>query len=244
MKEIYVLFLAKRSYWITSLLIIILFFPAKSTHSQQIPSLKELYQVTDTTLVDNTSILLKIVWMDSAIEIRKTTNLKYDLEHMRKFRREPAYAPTANDTLRYNAMRKTASQNCHSYALERYFGYNKIEDQILFTDKTILKENWHMDKILATAFKKEKSVKTKPHKDLESNFSKGSLLIFRNNWGSPIHTVFYDGVFHSKYGGLSAKAEKDLKPILKKYWDTIIIDEYRIDSLKVNQYLELRAHKN
>jgi hypothetical protein len=236
--------LGKKSHRFKSTVFLLLFFVTKITHSQQISKLDSLYRVIDTTLVDNTSMLLKVLWMDSLIQIRNTTSLKYDLEYQRKFRRDSTFVPTSEDTLRYNAMRKTASQNCHSYALERYLRYHKVADQVLFTDKTILKENRQMDKILETAFKKDKTVKTKPRRNLESNFSKGSLLVFRNSWGSPIHTVFYDSAFHSKYGGLTAKAEKGLKPILKRYWDTVTIDEYRIDSLKVERYLRLSEKKN
>lgn len=204
--------------------------------------IEKLYRIDDTLYRDNTSVMLKILWMDSVIEIRKTTSLKYDLEYQRKFRQDSTYLPTQKDTLQYNELRRIASQNCHSYALEKYFKYHNIMDGGLFTSMTVVTENRYMETILATSFRKGKVISTKPKKNLKSDFTDGSLLVLRNKWNIPIHTVFYDGQFHSKYGGWSAEAEKELKPIFDRYWDTTTIEEYQFDLDKARNYLTNRTH--
>ncbi len=90
--------------------------------------------------------------------------------------------------------------------LERYFKFHNISGNLLFTDRTIVTENMYMEKILATSFKKGHSIKTKPNKNLKYAFDKGTLLVFRNKWNTPIHTVFYDGEYHTKYGAWIPKA--------------------------------------
>jgi hypothetical protein len=167
--------------------------------------------------------------MDSVIEIDKTDRIKYDLEEARKFRRDSIYIPTPSDTLTMNEMRTIGAQNCHSYALEKYFNSIQV-DNTLFTRWTSLKENKYMNSILMTTFVKTKSFDTKRKKCKECSFDKGSLIVFRNKWNTPIHTVYFDGqYFHSKYGALRAKAESNVDPILKKYWDSTKIEEYRLD---------------
>ena len=44
-------------------------------------------------------------------------------------------------TLSYNELRRVASQNCHSYALERYSKYHSIIDNELFTSTPVVTEN-------------------------------------------------------------------------------------------------------
>lgn len=200
-------------------------------------TIKNLYRILDTLNRNNTSVTMKILWMDSIVEVRKTTSLKYDLAYQRKFRRDSTFIPTQKDTLSFNELRRVAAQNCHSYALEKYFAYHNILDKELFTNMTVLTENSYMEKILVTSFKKITAVSTKPRKNLKYSFAKGSLLVFRDKWNVPLHTVFYDGEYHSKYGGWSAKAEKTLKPVFERYWDSTVIEEYRFDREKVEKYL-------
>ena len=202
-----------------------------------IETVSALYKIQDTLSRDNTSVTLRVLWMDSLLEIRKTTSLKYDLEYARKFRKDPTYIPTKNDTITYNELRRIGSQNCHSYALEKYFKYHNVSENTLFTDKTILTQNMYMEKILTTSFKKGLSIKTKPRKNLNYPFEIGTLLVFRNKWNTPIHTVFYDGEYHSKYGGWAPKAEKKLKTVFDRYWDTTTIEEYKLDTAKLENYI-------
>lgn len=209
-------------------------------HNKGIGTVSALYKIQDTLSRDNTSVTLRVLWMDSLLEIRKTTSLKYDLEYARKFRKDPTYIPTQNDTITYNELRRIASQNCHSYALEKYFKYHNVLDNTLFTDKTILTQNIYMEKILTTSFKRRLSIKTKPRKNLNYPFEIGTLLVFRNKWNTPIHTVFYDGEYHSKYGGWAAKAEKKLKTVFDRYWDTTTIEEYKLDTAKLENYIARR----
>jgi hypothetical protein len=212
--------------------------PSTKNADNVVGTVSNLYTIQDTVSATNTSLTLKLLWMDSVVEIRKTTSVKYDLEYARKFRKDPTYFPTPTDTISHNEMMRISSQNCHSYALEKYFIFYGIKESLLFTDKTIVTENVYMGRILSTAFKKNQSINTKPKKNLKNMvFDKGRLLVFRNKSGVAIHSVFYDGEYHSKYGGWAAKAEKTLKPVFQKYWDTILIEEYQLDTSKINNYL-------
>lgn len=201
-------------------------------------SLKNLYYAIDTLPSTNKSYFtVNLKWMDSIIQIRKTTSLRYDLEEDRKFRRDPTFNPTSDDTLRHTEMRKTSSQNCHSYALEKYFKNIGVRDE-LFTGNTVLTENKYMEQILFTSFEKTKEFKTKKKKCNDCLFDKGTILVFRNGSGSPIHTVYFDGRFHSKYGGWSAKGEDNINIVLKTYWDTLTIEEYKFDQKKVARFFQ------
>jgi hypothetical protein len=204
---------------------------------RNITTILNLFNIEDTVARDNASVTMKVLWMDSVLEIRKTTTLKYDLEYARKFRRDSTFIPTQKDTINSYELRSIGSQNCHSYALERYLKFHNISGNLLFTNRTVVTENMYMEKILTTSFKKTDSIKTKPKRNLKYAFDKGTLLVFRNKWNTPIHTVFYDGEYHSKYGAWAPKAEKELRPVFDKYWDTVTIEEYILDTSKVDNYL-------
>ena len=199
-----------------------------------------LYSVADTISRDKTSVTLNVKWMDSPIQIRKTTRMVYDLEYQRKLRKDPTYYPTREDSLRFMNLMETFTQNCHSYALEKYFDYHHIVDS-LFTKRTVVTENMYMDNILMAAFRKEREVKTKPARNLKAEFKEGSLIVFRNKSHAPIHAVFYDGKFHTKNGGWASRTEESLKPIFKKYWDTEVIEGYQVDREKVGVYLKTKT---
>ncbi len=187
---------------------------------------------------------VRINWMDSIIELSYTTKIKYDLEEARKFRRDSTYIPSASDTITMNKMRTTGSQNCHSYALEKFFTSIQFEN-LVFTKWTSLKENKYMNSILATSFIKTKSFDTKRKKCKVCSFDKGSLIVFRNKWDTPIHTVYFDGQsFHSKYGALPAKEEKTIDEILKIYWDSTKIEEYQLDNGKLADFISRKKIKS
>jgi hypothetical protein len=169
--------------------------------------------------------------MDSIIQIRKTTAIKYDLETERKFRKDSSFLPSQADTIRANKLRKSFSQNCHSYSLEKFFNDKGINDS-LFTEWTVLAGNRYMDKILQTTFEKTKSYIVKKRKCKECDFDKETIIVFRNKWNTPIHTVYYDGNFHSKYGGWPAQTENNIKIILDRYFDTVLLEEYDLTNKK------------
>ena len=187
---------------------------------------------------------LRVNWMDSIIELDYTTRIKYDLEEARKFRRDSTYIASSADTINMNKMRTTGAQNCHSYALDKFF--NSIQlDNSLFTKWTSLKENRYMNSILVTSFKKTKSFETKRKKCKECAFDKGSIIVFRNKWDTPIHTVYFDGqFFHSKYGAWPAKAEDNVDSILKRYWDSTKIEEYKLDDKKIADFIKRKLEKS
>ncbi len=218
-----------------------LLLSCKLAHCQsEFANTRMLYSSVDTISRDNISVTLEVSWMNSPIQIRKTTRMIYDLEYQRKFRKDPTYYPTREDSLRFMDLMETFTQNCHSHALEKYFEYHHIGDS-LFTKRTVVTENMYMDNILSMAFRKEREVKTKPSRNLNVKFKEGSLIVFRNKSHAPIHAVFYDGKFHTKNGGWAARTEESIKPIFKKYWDTVVLEEYQIDMDKVGAYLKTRS---
>ncbi|UYN85138.1 MAG: hypothetical protein KIT51_09505 [Cyclobacteriaceae bacterium] len=76
-------------------------------------------------------------------------------------------------------------------------------------------------------------------------FDKGTIVVFRNKWDSPIHTVYFDGqFFHSKYGAWPAKAEEKVDFILKKYWDSTKIEEYKLDNKKITDFINRKIEKS
>ncbi len=190
------------------------------------------------------NVTIRLDWMDSIIELNYTTRIKYDLEEARKFRRDSTYLPSASDTITMNKMRTTGAQNCHSYALDKFFSSIQFEN-LVFTKWTSLKENKYMSSILATSFIKTKSFDAKRKKCKECSFDKGSLIVFRNKWDTPIHTVYFDGqLFHSKYGALPAKEEKTVDEILKIYWDSMKIEEYQLDNEKLTDFINRKNTKS
>jgi hypothetical protein len=58
---------------------------AQSTVDNKVLSIKNLYFPTDTiSTKDKYSLTVDIKWMDSVIQIRKTTAIRYDLEESRE----------------------------------------------------------------------------------------------------------------------------------------------------------------
>lgn len=121
--------------------------------------------------------------MQAPIEIRLTQQVQYDLDETRKFRKDSTFVATHEDSLNYLKIAENFTQNCHSYALEKYFDHYKISDNLLFNKNTVLIENKYMNTILETAFKKTKTISTKPSKNLKTKFENGSLIVFRNKYG-------------------------------------------------------------
>jgi len=230
---------------ILGIIFILTFQPATAQETgMDVKSIRLLYFPVDTVQTKyKYNVIVKVNWMDSLIELNYTTRIKYDLEEARKFRRDSTYIPSIADTIRMNKARTIGAQNCHSYALDRFFS-NIHLDNLLFTKWTSLKENEYMNSILTTSFTKTKSFETKRKKCKECSFEKGSLIVFRNKWNIPIHTVYFDGqFFHSKYGALPAKAEDNVDLILKIYWDSTIVEEYQLDNKKIADFIDRNLEK-
>ena len=138
--------------------------------ADNIKSTRQLYFSVDTVQTKyKYNPTLRINWMDSIIELDYTTRIKYDLDEARKFRRDSSYIPSTSDTINMNKLRTTGAQNCHSYALDKFFSSTQI-DNLLFTKWTSLKENRYMNSILATSFIKTKSFEVKKKKCAECSF--------------------------------------------------------------------------
>ncbi|MEO7991105.1 MAG: hypothetical protein ABI663_16265 [Chryseolinea sp.] len=218
---------------------------SQESRTGNIKSIQQLYFTVDTIQTQyKYNVTVRINWMDSIIEINNTTRIKYDLEEAREFRRDSTYVPSPTDTINMNQMRTTGAQNCHSYALDKFFESTQL-DNLLFTEWTVLKENRYMNSILATTFTKTKSFEPKKKKCKDCSFDKGSIIVFRNKWDTPIHTVYFDGQFFlSKYGAWPAKAEDSVDLILKRYWDSTKIEEYRLDNKKIEGFINKKSEKS
>src|SRR5438046_2458266 len=103
------------------LIVVCLLFPLTKTFCYgNLNTIKLLYKVID-SIKDENGYFIRISWMDTIIEIKRTTKIKYDLEFQRKFRKDDSYLPTPEDTLKNTEMLRLFAQNCASYAFERYF---------------------------------------------------------------------------------------------------------------------------
>jgi len=212
----------------------------KSSAQSTFTSTELLWEYVDSASTkDGAGRNIRVLWMGSTIEIRKTINLNYNLKEARKWRKDESFIPSSEDTLRHREMSMIASQNCHSYALEKYFASAGLKNT-LFTNRTVLTENRYMDNILSESFKKISTQNIKNKKCKDCTFHPGSIIVFRIASGSLIHSVYYDGGFYSKYGGWAAKTEGEITPIIKRYWDSKIVEEYVLDQEKIDSFLEKR----
>src|SRR5258705_311439 len=100
------------------LIVVCLLLPLTKTIGQgKLTSIRPIYQVID-SVKDVDGYILRISWMDTIIEIKRTTKIKYNLGFERKFRKDDSYLPTPKDTLQNTEMLRLFAQNCASYAFE------------------------------------------------------------------------------------------------------------------------------
>lgn len=198
-----------------------------------------LYEVLDTLEQSDYNISYSLNWMGTEIGISESIKDGIDMDYQRKFARDSSFVFSYEDSIKMHAFSISFAQNCHSYALEKVFGYYGIDSSPVFSRRTSVLENYHMANLIPTCFGLVQSLETKPKKNLKTPFTIGSILVFLNKSGQTIHTVYYDGTFHSKNGGWPAITTDKLKDIYKTYWDTALIREYRLDLSKIYRYNQI-----
>ncbi len=205
------------------------------TDRQALSSIDPLFKIKDTIVSSEYNKRYLVDWMGVEIGITETIQYGVDINYLSKFAKSSIIDKTEIDTTWYTNFTKTAAQNCHSFALQRVFNFNGIETSHLFTNNTRL-GNRYMASLLSTCFDLVDSINTHPKKNLKTDIIVGSILIFVNRSGQIIHSVFYDGEYHSKNGAWPVVTTNRLKEIYKRYWDTEIIKVYQLNLSKLVSY--------
>lgn len=192
----------------------------------------------DTLDVKLNHVRTSFTWLGDTIEIRSLVRpVKYDLESMRKLKKDSTFIPTLEEEEYLKNFISIGAQNCYSNALQRYFRFNKIEAEMLFSeDVGITRKSF--ETIINSTFIKTNQFSTKKRKHFKDQLDDGTLIVFRNksNWMN--HAFYYEnGVFYSKNGAWKLKEYSKMKDIFKKYWDTPIVEFYEMNESKIFDYL-------
>ena len=181
-------------------------------------------------------LVLQVQWMDTTFHLeRKYTNIASDKAVLKKdnneyeiFREEPWNGE--GFVLPYS--------NCHGFGLAQSFLHEGIDAHVLFSPTTYV-DPAALEVLLATAYLKQRSLDATSMRDLKQPLAPGSLLIFRDNAGVAVHTVFKgtEG-FLSKNGRHEPRIYHQLEDIKMVYYDALTIDVYRMDAALVKVYLD------
>ncbi|MEO9870927.1 hypothetical protein [Ekhidna sp.] len=209
-----------------------------SQDKMELQSLSQISEFVDTLNVKPNHVRISVTWLSDTIEIRSLIHpVKYNLELMRKLKKDSTFTPTIEEEERLKSIMKTGAQNCYSNALQRYFKFNKIEAEMLFNeDVGITRKTF--ETIVNNTFIKTNQFSTKNKKHFKDQLDDGTLIVFRNksNWMN--HAFYYEnGVFYSKNGASMLKEYSKMKDIFKKYWDTPIVEFYEMNENKVSNFL-------
>lgn len=198
-------------------------------------SLSPYFTIIDTLDKNANEPILRAKWLDTIIELRIPMSSQQQKIAMDKFRALYEKKGETMDTLAFKAVYIIGAQNCHSYALERYFANHDIKDNLLFTPTTSL-FNWEMSKVLGVSFKRIQRFNPKDLQKGKESLPHKTLLVFKDKNDMPIHTVFYDHGFQSKNGAFKPVTFETIKPLLKSYFDTVWIDLFEMDSSKFSNF--------
>jgi len=191
--------------------------------------------ILDTLEVLKRSVLVRVLWFNDTLVIRRSTEIiEGDILHYRKIHNSSTYLPTEKEKESYGTFYTYFSQNCFSYALEKYFEHGNFEQVKIFDSKTsVLSES--TIQILANSFEKVQQFSVNhrklisPKVDIEDN----TLLILKGKDSTLSHAIFYaKKLFYTKNGAFKPKVCTRIGDILKDYWDTATIEVYRIRSDK------------
>ncbi|BDD07900.1 hypothetical protein FUAX_03320 [Fulvitalea axinellae] len=178
----------------------------------------------DTALAEGSAYTYRIncLWNKDSVDLLWVNPEEYDRVQAKRIK-------NATDTAGLEGKRQflfTTSQNCFSYALQKYFEHHRIDCSPLIDSLTKINSD-AMSQILASSFKKRLSFHTKPARNLKTPLPDGSLVLFRYKNGRLQHAMFYsDGVIHSKNGMWPATEYRKLKEPFKKYWDAGTVEVY------------------
>ena len=210
--------------------------------ANDIDSLSQVSTIVDTVDVKLNHVRILMTWLNDTIEISSLTlPVKYNLEVMRKIRKDSTFKPSPEAETRLIDFIKTASQNCYSFALQKYFAYNNIYSDNIFNQHTALTRH-AMENMIENTFTKVVEFSTKNKKHFKDSLENGTLIIFRNKHDWIIHAFYYEnGLFYSKNGGWAAKEFKKMKEIFKSYWDTELVQFYEMDTQIFNDFIQKKS---
>jgi hypothetical protein len=190
--------------------------------------------VQDTVAESNVAKKLYVNWMDSCFQLRHSI---YQSVASIAVADTKEYAIYRGDDWYDGSIRLRFTSNCHSFGQAQCFKWAGIDATALFNANTSIQAE-AVEVLLATAYQLQYTLDTRSKKALREPIPAGSLLIFRNSWGMPIHTAFQtaEGIL-SKNGGNIPLIYYELKPLFKKYFDTTTIEVYRLEKEKVTAWL-------
>lgn len=207
-------------------------------NSTALTNVTQLTSVVDTVAIKNNHAKVLITWLNDTIELSTLIHpVKYNLDAMRKMKKDSSFTPTPEEEKSAIDFIKTASQNCFSYALQKYFTYHCMAPDLIFNKYTALSKG-AIETIIENTFVKTNEFSTKKKKHFKDAIADGALIIFRNKHDWIIHAFYYEnGLFYSKNGAWAAQEYKQMKDIFKRYWDTKLVQFYTLDTQKTDTFI-------
>ena len=198
--------------------------------------------VINSVILDNevklNSTVTHIKWLNDTIKVSfQNENIKLDTASHSKMRvaLKDSTLMTTQEEIDFVILAiKTGAQNCYSYALEKYFEYNKAFSQDIFK-KTSRIDRESVEKILNNYFKNIDEFSTTPRRNLKKSIPNNVLIAFINKSDWNTHLIYYhNDIFYTKNGAFKPTEFKSLKKFLKKhYCDTKKMIIYKIDEDKI-----------
>ena len=187
-------------------------------------------EVIDTIKTEKYFLTINALWLKDTIILMKFIKpTAIDSGFFRTVRKDSKYIPTEKEITEYNEFLYNAAQNCHSYALEKYFENNNFKDNCLFNKETVIHSDSYK-KILSASFYKIQDFNVIKRKNSlpKQNIENNTLIVFYNHYEMIIHSVFLkNGVFYTKDGLQPPREETNIFGIIRHYWDTKRIEVYK-----------------
>lgn len=204
-----------------------------------INNLESYYTIKDTVQDQQGDYIINVQWLNSEIVLRIPLPPEEQRKLEGKLIAKLGESNKKVDTALLQQVYMEATQNCHSYALQKYWSYYKVDTDLFSSTTRLFNED--MQKVLNSAFKKidsfdRKAIKKKKY---QLNNKEAIIIVFRNKYDSPIHSLFYENqTYYSKNGMLKERTYSKLKALLKeRYFDTQTIEAYTIDETKFTNFL-------
>lgn len=211
-------------------------------HSQLKGAESKVFTVLDTIRIKKPYVTFNIKWMNDTIQIQKWAyplDIESELDKFIKATKFKDWVPSENEKKEMVIQKKIGAHNCYSNALKYYFEFNNLDFSFVFNDSTSVRNMKGFEKIINSSFIliKDYSIKNK-RKIKNTEFQNGSLIVFRNKNGNAIHTIFYnDNNFYSKNGRWKELKYNKIEDIIKRYFDTTIIQIYELNKNAILNYI-------
>ncbi len=229
---------SSQKYIITTLFFCVILIQAYSQKkiSNQSP-INIMSFILDTIEIKTNSTLVSMRQLNDTIKVGiQNEEIKIDtsqLATLRKLYKDSTLWRTQKELDDLIRIQKTGAQNCYSYALEKFFSYNKIFNQNIFQKTTRIDEE-SLKKILDNYFIIVDEFSLKQKINLKKNIPNDVIIAFVNNSAYTLHLIYYcDGIFYSKNGINNPVEFKSLIKFSKHhYLDSKKIIVYKIDLKK------------